>query len=42
MRDILTHQYDRVDYETVWDVIQQELPEVLDLIAPLLSETSSE
>lgn len=36
MRDILAHQYDRVNFNTLWDVIQFDIPELLNLIEPLL------
>ncbi|MEO0378336.1 MAG: DUF86 domain-containing protein [Cyanobacteria bacterium P01_A01_bin.17] len=36
MRDIIAHQYDRVDSRVLWDVIQKSLPEVLAQIEPLL------
>jgi len=36
MRDILAHQYDRVNLDTLWDVIQNDIPELIELIAPLL------
>ncbi|MEL4898009.1 DUF86 domain-containing protein [Crocosphaera sp. Alani8] len=26
MRDILTHQYDRFNLNTLWDVIKQDIP----------------
>jgi len=29
MRDILAHQYDRVNIQTVWDAVQTDLPELL-------------
>ena len=38
MRDILAHQYDQVNLETLWDVIQNDIPELIELIAPLLTE----
>lgn len=38
MRDILAHQYDKVDFKTVWDVASQDIPELLTLIEPLLQE----
>lgn len=38
MRDILAHQYDRVNLETLWDVIQKDIPELIALIAPLLPQ----
>lgn len=39
MRDILAHQYDRVSINTLWDVIQNDIPELIELIAPLLPQT---
>lgn len=38
MRDILAHQYDRVNLDTLWDVIQNDIPELVELITPLLPE----
>jgi uncharacterized protein with HEPN domain len=28
MRDILAHQYDRVNIQVVWDSVQTDLPEL--------------
>jgi uncharacterized protein with HEPN domain len=36
LRDILTHQYDKVDIDIIWRVIQQEIPSLLEKIAPLI------
>ncbi|MEK0195891.1 DUF86 domain-containing protein [Microcoleus anatoxicus] len=36
MRDILTHHYDRLNFDTLWDVIQADIPELLGLLEPLL------
>ncbi|GET44290.1 HepT-like ribonuclease domain-containing protein [Microseira wollei] len=36
MRDIIAHQYDRIDLDIVWQVIEHNIPELLSLIAPLL------
>lgn len=36
MRDIVMHQYDRVNLELVWDVVQTKIPELLTAIEPLL------
>jgi uncharacterized protein with HEPN domain len=36
MRDILVHEYDQVDLDVIWDVVQNRLPELLVLIEPLL------
>ena len=42
MRDILAHQYDRVNLNTLWDVIQNDIPELLALLEPLLTESDFE
>jgi uncharacterized protein with HEPN domain len=36
MRDVIVHEYDQVDLDIVWDVIQNKLPELLILLQPLL------
>lgn len=36
MRNVIVHEYDQVDLDVVWDVIQNKLPELLILIQPLL------
>ena len=36
MRDLIFHQYDRVDTDIVWIVIKEELPELLKQIEVLL------
>lgn len=36
MRDILTHQYDRLNPQIIWDVIQTDIPELMKLLEPLL------
>ena len=36
MRNILAHQYDKVDSDVVWDVIHQDIPELIALLKPLL------
>jgi uncharacterized protein with HEPN domain len=35
MRDILTHQYDRVEVDEIWGV-EDDIPELLSMIEPLL------
>lgn len=42
MRDILAHQYDRLNFDTVWEVIQQEIPQLLVAIEPLLPKAPPE
>lgn len=36
MRNRLTHEYDKVDINIVWDTIQNDIPEFLAAIEPLL------
>lgn len=40
MRNILAHQYDKVDSDVVWDVIRQDIPELIALLQPLLVENT--
>ena len=42
MRDIIVHQYDRIDFDVVWSVVKTNIPALLKLIAPLLPEESME
>ncbi|HEY9701014.1 MAG TPA: DUF86 domain-containing protein [Allocoleopsis sp.] len=37
MRDIIAHQYDKVNINTLWDVVHQDIPELKKLITPLLT-----
>lgn len=36
MRNILAHQYDDVNADEVWQVIHQDIPELMAMITPLL------
>ena len=36
MRDILAHQYDRVNFNTLWDVVQRDIVELEEMLSPLL------
>ncbi|WP_204140276.1 DUF86 domain-containing protein [Halomicronema sp. CCY15110] len=36
MRDVITHDYDEVDLDDVWGVIQRDLPQLLTDIEPLV------
>lgn len=38
MRNILAHQYDKVDADEVWNVVHQDIPDLMVMIAPLLSD----
>lgn len=37
MRNILAHQYDKVDADEVWNVVHRELPGLMEMLQPLLS-----
>ncbi|MEM8604822.1 MAG: DUF86 domain-containing protein [Cyanobacteria bacterium P01_H01_bin.121] len=36
MRDIVAHQYDRIDLDIVWQVTQRNIPQIVESLAPLL------
>ena len=36
IRDIIAHQYDKVNFDMLWDVIQKGIPEMLEKVEPLL------
>lgn len=36
MGDVIVHEYDQLDFDVVWDVVQNKLSELLSLIEPLL------
>lgn len=36
MRDVLAHQYDKIDPDELWNVVNREIPQLISLIAPLL------
>lgn len=36
MRDVITHEYDEVDLDEVWTVINENLPQLLEYIEPLV------
>ena len=35
MRDIVVHDYNRIDLETIWDVVQNDLPELVQFLNSL-------
>ena len=37
MRDVITHDYDEVDLDDVWGVVQRDLPQLLTDIEPLVA-----
>jgi len=38
MRDILAHQYDKVNLTTLWDVVHNDIPELQMLLSPLFPQ----
>jgi uncharacterized protein with HEPN domain len=36
MRDVITHDYNEVDLDEVWTAINENLPQLLDYIEPLV------
>jgi len=36
MRDVITHDYDEVDLTEIWTVINENLPQLLEYIEPLI------
>jgi uncharacterized protein with HEPN domain len=36
MRDVIVHEYDQLDIEVVWDVVENKLSEILSVIPPLI------
>ncbi|MEO0395389.1 MAG: DUF86 domain-containing protein [Cyanobacteria bacterium P01_A01_bin.137] len=42
MRDILAHQYDKINLNTLWSAIQDDIPELLALLQPIVSDISEE
>ena len=42
MRNFLVHVYDQVNYETVWDTVQQDIPLLLAAIERMLTEDAED
>jgi uncharacterized protein with HEPN domain len=36
MRDVIVHEYDQLDFDVIWDVVQNKLSSLQTLINPLL------
>jgi uncharacterized protein with HEPN domain len=36
MRNVIVHEYDQLDLDVIWDVVQNKLPELLSLVNPLI------
>lgn len=37
MRNVLVHEYDGVDWQAVWDTVQEGIPQLVDSIKPLIA-----
>jgi uncharacterized protein with HEPN domain len=42
MRDRLSHGYDDVDYEILWNVVQEDLPNLIETVERMLGEMGGE
>lgn len=42
MRDVLIHAYDEVDLEEVWNVVQVSIPQLIELLEPLVPKPAGE
>jgi uncharacterized protein with HEPN domain len=42
MRDRLSHGYDDVDYEILWNVVQGDLPNLIETVEQMLSEVGED
>ena len=36
MRNVIVHEYDQLDLDVIWDVVQNKLSELLHLITPMI------
>ena len=36
MRDVIVHEYDQLDFDVIWNVVDSRLDELLGLIEPLI------
>ena len=41
MRDRLSHGYDDVDYEILWNAVRQDLPNLLETVAQMIRDSTS-
>jgi uncharacterized protein with HEPN domain len=42
MRDVITHNYNEVDIDEIWTVINENLPDLFDYIKPLILKNSDD
>lgn len=38
LRNVITHEYDKIDRDQVWDIIQRQLPQLIATLEPLVPE----
>lgn len=38
MRDVIIHEYDRLDFDIVWDVVANKITELLTMLESVLIE----
>jgi uncharacterized protein with HEPN domain len=38
MRNVIVHEYDQVDLDIVWDVIQYKIPDLLESLDVIIAE----
>ncbi|PSF32101.1 hypothetical protein C7H19_21905 [Aphanothece hegewaldii CCALA 016] len=38
MRDIIIHKYDQIDFDVIWDVVCNKIPDLLNLLEPIMKE----
>ena len=41
MRNVMIHEYDDVDLETVWNTAENDIPRIIETIEPLLQDSSN-
>jgi uncharacterized protein with HEPN domain len=42
LRNVISHLYDRVDLQIVWDTVNDELPDLIETLRDLLNNESSD
>jgi uncharacterized protein with HEPN domain len=42
LRNVMAHEYDEIDHRRVWNVVKDRLPQLLEVLAPLLPSAPPE
>jgi uncharacterized protein with HEPN domain len=42
LRNVLAHQYDRIDLSIIWNIVQNHVPHLIAVLSPLLPPESEE